>query len=211
VFKLNRDEFRREVAEAKDRIEDIISEPVRGHRAPAFSIMPQTSWALEVLAEEGFSYDSSIFPIAGRRYGWPDFRTEIHEIPLADGRCIIEAPLSTIRLFGRRFPVCGGGYLRHFPGFLTRWAMQKVQRERPAVLYTHPYEIEKPAPPLDVAHLDKTAASRTRRFHRLQQRNRDTVERKLISLLHEFEFAPLWEVINQVLDLRNRAHAHSPA
>ena len=73
IFKLTEEEFRREVADCKKLLEDTTSGPVLGHRAPAFSIMPETKWALEVLAEEGFEYDSSIYPIAGGRYGWPGF------------------------------------------------------------------------------------------------------------------------------------------
>lgn len=200
VFKLTPDAFRREVCDAKALIEDIAATPVQGHRAPAFSIIPDTGWALDVLAEAGFRYDASIFPIAGRRYGWPGFRPDIHEIVLASGRRIIEAPPSTLAILGKRLPAAGGGYLRHFPGGLTCWAIRRIQRCRPAIVYMHPYEIEAEVPPIDTTGLAPQAARRARRFHRMQVRNRHTVRHKVLRLLAEFEFAPLRTVIDQVLE-----------
>lgn len=199
IFKLTPETFRREVADAKARIEDLIGCPVIGHRAPAFSIMPETRWALDVLADVGIRYDSSIFPISGRRYGWPGFRPDIHTMTLDGGAEMIEVPLSTVSILGRRLPACGGGYLRHFPGFVTRWAFRRVQRKRPAVLYMHPYEVELSPPAIETGHLDPDAAQRAKRLHRLQLRNRHTVEAKVCALLSEFQFAPMREVIGQCL------------
>jgi polysaccharide deacetylase family protein (PEP-CTERM system associated) len=115
IFKLTPGEFREQIALAKSILEDAGGVEVVGHRAPAFSITPDTRWALDVLADVGFRFDSSIFPIAGRRYGWPGFRPDIHEITLQSGRTIIEVPMSTVSILGRALPACGGGYLRHFP------------------------------------------------------------------------------------------------
>jgi polysaccharide deacetylase family protein (PEP-CTERM system associated) len=128
VFKLTPESFRREVEIPKQMIEDLIGGPVRGHRAPAFSIMPKTAWALDILAELGFRYDSSIMPIHGRRYGWPGYPLDIHTHRLNDRRPLVEAPLSTVRLMGRQVPVGGGGYLRHFPLSFTRWGLRRIQR-----------------------------------------------------------------------------------
>ena len=199
VFNLTPDQFRKEVGNAKSLIEDMIGGRVEGHRAPAFSIVPKTRWALDVLAEVGFRYDSSIFPIKGRRYGWPGFPPDIHRVALDGGRSIIEAPLSTVSMFGRRLPACGGGYLRHFPGVFTRWAMRHMQRRRPAIVYLHPYEIELDCSRPDTSRLSITAACRARKFHWMQRRNRHTVERKVVRLLAEFQFGPLVEVIDRVL------------
>lgn len=204
VFKLNPDSFRREVADAKALIEDIAGSPVSGHRAPAFSIMPETSWALEVLADVGFEYDSSIYPIKGSRYGWPGFPLDIHEMQLEGGRRIIEAPLSTVSVFGRRFPSCGGGYLRHFPGFVTQYAISQVARLRPAIVYLHPYEVETDCPPIQMSHLSADRQLTVMKFHKLQLRNRSRVEGKVRALLRRFSFAPLRDVISDVL-----AHAGS--
>lgn len=199
VFKLTPESFRRDVCDSRARIEDAAGARVFGHRAAAFSIMPETAWALDVLADAGFQYDSSIFPIAGRRYGWPDFPPAIHWHTTPEGRRIIEAPLSTVSILGKRLPACGGGYLRHFPGFVTRLAIRRVQRKRPAIVYLHPYEIEFPMSPIDTAHLDPDAARRFNRFHRLQLRNRHTVEPKITVFLSQFKFAPLKSIIEREL------------
>jgi len=194
--------------DARARIEDAGGARAEGHRAPAFSIMPATKWALEILVDAGFAYDSSIFPIAGRRYGWPGFPRDIHVMKLESGRTIIEAPMSTVRFLGRLLPGCGGGYIRHFPAFVSRWAFRRVARERPAILYMHPYEIELGVPPLNTAGLEPDQAARVRRHHRLQLRNRSSVEGKLLGLLDRFRFAPLREVIEgQLARARERPSA----
>ena len=196
VFKLSPEEFRREIVEARSAIERISGVPVLGHRAAAFSIMPQTKWALAVLAEAGFHYDSSIFPIAGRRYGWPGFPRDIHQMQLDDKLSIIEAPLSTVSLFGRLpLPACGGGYLRHFPAAYTIWSVRHIQRQRPVIVYLHPYELELDCG-IDTSLVNAFTACRARLFHRLQLRNRHTVERKIVQLVSRFDFAPLSEVIS---------------
>ena len=199
VFKLTPAEFRDEVTRAKAVLEAITGAPVEGHRAPAFSIRPETRWALDVLAETGFRYDSSIYPIRGRRYGWPGFPLHIHTVELKDGRRIVEAPLSTVSILGKRLPACGGGYLRHFPTFVTVWAFRRIRRCRPVILYLHPYEIELDAPWPDMTGLDEPAVRRLQRFHKLQLRNRATVEGKIVRLLTLFPFAPLRDVIGDVL------------
>ena len=94
VFKLSRDEFAREAGDARKVLEDAAGAPIAGHRAPAFSIGPDTQWALEVLVELGFRYDSSVFPIRGRRYGWPGFPADIHEMTLPNGGRIVQAPMT---------------------------------------------------------------------------------------------------------------------
>lgn len=199
VFKLDRESFRKEVGDAKRLIERISGQKIRGHRAPAFSIMPNTAWALEVLAEEGFVYDSSIFPIKGKRYGWPGYPLSIQEVRLPNGRTIIEAPMSTVTVFGRRLPVCGGGYVRHFPAAYTRWAMKRVGRERPAIAYFHPYEIESTCGALDTSKVDRAAARNAQRAHAMQLINRRSMEGKIRGLMRQFDFAPLGEVIDHAL------------
>jgi polysaccharide deacetylase family protein (PEP-CTERM system associated) len=199
LFKLTPDTFRREIRDAKARIEDLAGAPCLGHRAPAFSIRQDTQWGLDVLADAGFRYDSSIYPIRGRRYGWAGFPKHIHEMTTPNGRRIIEAPPATVTLFGVDLPACGGGYLRHFPYAVTRAFMRRIQRARPAIVYIHPYEIETTDRPLDTAGLSRERAARALRFNRSQLRNRHTVGAKLERLLTEFEFAPLRDVIQQAL------------
>ena len=199
VFTQTPDQFRKEVADAKSVLEDRCGHAVRGHRAPAFSIIPQTRWALDILAELGFEYDSSIFPIKGRRYGWPGFPLDIHEMTLDGGRRIIEVPMSTVALLSRRWPVCGGGYLRHFPGWVTRWAMRRVIRERPAIVYVHPHEMDPTPVALDASAATLMSPRKLRMLHHMQMRRRATVGPKLDRLLKEFDFAPLSEIIAAVL------------
>ncbi len=205
VFNLSRDEFRRDVGDAKKRIEDIIGSETAGHRAAAFSIVPETQWALEVLIELGFRYDSSVFPFAGRRYGWPGFPRDIHKVRLPGGATIIEAPLSVVSVLGRTLPACGGGYLRHFPYALTRWAMRRVNRDRPAIVYMHPYETDTDPGPPEFERALASAPVAVRTFHRRQLRNRETVARKVARLLGEFDFVPVRNVIEAVLKTEDAA------
>lgn len=196
-FKMNVVEAMREVGDAKRLLEDILGREVYGHRAPAFSVRPDTAWALQVIADAGFLYDSSVMPCPGRRYGWPGFNRDIHRMNLADGRSLIEAPMSVVRLCGKNMPVCGGGYLQHLPYWFTEWAMRRVSRDRPVIVYVHPYEMDRSQPPAEYAVLLKTARLRTRLVYRLRERGRNTVERKLERLLSGHEFLPLIEVIKQ--------------
>ena len=203
LFKLTPDEFRKDVADAKKCIEDAAQSPALGHRAAAFSIRPDTRWGLEVLAELGFRYDSSVVPVAGSRYGWPGFPQDIHEVALRGGRSIIEAPLPALRILGRPIPVCGGGYLRHFPYWLTRWAMRRSGRLRPVIVYAHPYELDTRQPPVGFTEALAAGSAAARKHHARQLRNRSTVEGKLTRLLKEFRFGPLGAVIESVLGGRD--------
>ena len=200
IHRLTRERFREEVRDCKALLEDLSGMAIQGHRAPTFSITPQTRWALDILAEEGFKYDSSVFPFhRDERYGWADFPLDIHQMTLDNGRNIVEAPLPVVSILWKRLPACGGGYLRHFPYWYTRWAMSRVTRHRPAIVYLHPYDIDT-APPPDWLRKDlSTTGSRVRLYLSHQRRNRHTVERKLVRLLDTFSFAPLIEVIDQTL------------
>lgn len=200
VYKLTPEAFRKEVVDSKALIEDVSGTRVQGHRAPTFSITPDTRWALDVLAEEGFRYDSSIFPFRrNERYGWAGFPLDIHEMSLDGGRRIIEAPLPTVPLLWKRLPACGGGYIRHFPYWYTKWAIRRVARDRPAIVYLHPYDIDT-APTPKWLKEDLAAAGNPARFYLThQRRNRHTVERKFVRLLESFRFAPLVDVIKQAL------------
>lgn len=199
VFKLTEEQFRKEVSDCKKLLEDIISDSVLGHRAPAFSIMPQAQWALEVMVDEGFKYDSSVYPIKGKRYGWPGFNTAICEIELPSGRSIIEVPMSTVTVFGRNLPVAGGGYFRHFPYAVNKWAINRIHKTRPAIVYIHPYDFDTEPAILSTSHLGLPAKARALITHRLQLRNRKRMGEKLNKLLTHFEFASMKTVISQNL------------
>ena len=187
--------FRENVFEAKDRVEQAGGKRVLGHRAPTFSIGPSTGWAFEVLAECGFAYDSSVFPFQGARYGDPTAPTVPWGVKTPAGP-LVEVPLSVVTVLGRRIPVCGGGYLRHFPVAVTLAALRRLTAEgRPAVFFVHPYEMDERyeakvfLPPLPAA-----MGARYWLWRRLQYRNRARTERKLGRVLSEFRFRSIEEV-----------------
>jgi polysaccharide deacetylase family protein (PEP-CTERM system associated) len=192
---LTEEEFQCEVADCKKLLEDITSSQILGYRAPAFSIVPQTKWVLEILAQKGFKYDSSIYPISGRRYGWPGFSKGICKVDLPSGRSIIEVPLSTVTVLGKTLPAAGGGYIRHFPYTVTKWTMKRIQKARPAIVYMHPYEIDTEPRAFETTHLCDDDKKKVIRFHKLQMRNRNTVPKKIISLLSDFKFGTLAQII----------------
>lgn len=150
AFRQSRDEFRRDVAESVQRLADLTSERIAGYRAPIFSIVRENLWALDVLAELGLTYDSSIFPMRTGRYGIDGFdpRPGVYDLP--EGGRLTEIPLVFWQPGGRRVPVAGGGYLRLLPQFVLRWALDALDRTGQAfTLYLHPYEFD--PGPLDVA------------------------------------------------------------
>ncbi len=142
----DRGAFERDIAKAKRLLEDVAGVPVRGFRAPDFSITKQTLWAIDVLRELGFQYDSSIFPIGFHDvYGIGEWSPTILEV--APG--FWEFPLATFAVLGRTLPVAGGGYFRLYPFWLTRHAIRRINRSgQPAMIYLHPYEIGPVAPRL---------------------------------------------------------------
>ncbi len=197
IFNLSRDEFRNEAGDAKKLLENLSGQEVFGYRAPAFSIIPETKWALEVLAELGYKYDSSISPIIGKNYGWSGFKKEIHTMQLPNSQSIIEAPISTTSICGQDFAV-GGGYIRHFPYIFTKWAIRKVQKGQPAIIYIHPHEIDRTGvPKLPVESLRPENRRQNIKHHYLQLRNRHTMKKKIKKLLSDFQFTTLKDVISE--------------
>lgn len=134
-------QFRADIRCSKLILENLIGEKINGYRAPNFSIKPKTTWALDILAEEGFIYDSSIFPIKHKRYGivgWPPYPTQVQ---LPSGRKIIELPIGTLNLGGREWPVGGGGYHRLLSRYLICKVIRQVSKsDTPFMMYCHPYE-----------------------------------------------------------------------
>jgi len=143
-------EFQEDVRRARAAIEDAGGEKVLGYRAPTFSIVEKSLWAIEILAQEGFLYDSSVFPVWHDLYGMPQAPRFPFRWLCRDGRTLYEIPPLTVRVFGRNLPVAGGGYLRILPMWYTRWALRRIRRRdgQPAVVYFHPWEIDPGQPRL---------------------------------------------------------------
>jgi polysaccharide deacetylase family protein (PEP-CTERM system associated) len=153
IYTLTREQFRDDVRRAKAVIEDAGGCQVRGYRAPSFSIVRSSLWALDVLIEEGHAYDASIFPIHHDRYGIPDAPRTAHVIKRGAGE-IVEVPASTVRAGASNLPIAGGGYFRLLPYAFTRWGINRVNAAgEPVVFYIHPWEIDPAQPRLPVSRL----------------------------------------------------------
>ena len=153
IYTLTPDQFRADVRRAKAAIEDAGGCEVRGYRAPSFSVVRSSLWALDVLIETGHSYDASVFPIHHDRYGIPDAPRRPHVIERAAGT-IVEVPASTVRIAGTNLPIAGGGYFRVFPYAFTKWAIRRVNAAGdPAIFYIHPWEIDPEQPRLPVGRM----------------------------------------------------------
>src|SRR5712691_6302084 len=166
VYSLTPEEFRKDTRQAKHVIEDATGVGVTGYRAPSWSITKACLWALDILAEEGFAYDSSIYPIHHDLYGVPGAQRFPYTHALQGGRQLREFPPATIRLAGWNFPAAGGGYLRIFPLFYTEWAFRHIERKyrQPVVVYFHPWEIDPEQP-----RLPEKLRSRLRHYTNLRK------------------------------------------
>ena len=180
--------FREDLIRAKSTIEDQTGSRVTCFRAPSYSITSKTLWALEILAEFGFEYDSSIFPIRHDYYGIPDAPRFPHYWSLKSGARLLEFPPSTVRILGINVPIAGGGYLRLLPYKVTAWAIRRLNQkeDQPAMVYLHPWEIDPDQPRL--------VASWSSRFRQYQ--NLQTTEKKLMRLLDDFSWAPMSKVLS---------------
>ncbi len=197
--------YRESVFRAKDMVEQAGGVEVKGYRAVDYSISQETWYALDVLVEAGFKYDSSIFPFRGPRYGMSDATLSPHWIEPDNGGQLYEIPVSVANILGVRIPCGGGGYFRHLPLFLTRILLHSIQREgRPIVFYLHPCEIEftsamKPLP----GDLSPGQAAEIRKCHKSQVRNRKYSEKKLRRLFGKFRFDTMRNIFD--IDSLNRA------
>jgi polysaccharide deacetylase family protein (PEP-CTERM system associated) len=192
--------FREDVRKAKRLIEDAAGQPVGGFRAPSYSVTPRSLWAIDLLIQEGYWYDASIFPIRHDRYGIPVSARHAYAIDRPSGS-ILEVPGSTVRVGPLNLPVAGGGYFRLLPYWWTRWGIARVNRleRQPAVFYLHPWEID-PAQP-------RLPAGRLGRFR--HYRNLDKTEHRLRALLRDFRFAPIATLLNASVPI-DSAETYAP-
>jgi polysaccharide deacetylase family protein (PEP-CTERM system associated) len=192
VWQLSRDEFQEDTRRALGAIEDAGGRAVPGYRAPTFSIVPKSRWAVEILAQLGFVYDSSVFPIRHDLYGMPQAPRFPFKWRCGSGLFVYEVPLLTVRMLGWNFPVGGGGYLRILPMGYTRWALRRIRRRerQPAVVYFHPWEIDPGQP-----RLQGRWKSIFRHYFNLRR-----MEPRLAALLSQSRFVPLGEYLRRYLE-----------
>lgn len=195
VNRFTPESFAEDLRTSKDRLEQAGGQPVSGFRAPTFSVVRATAWAVDVLAEVGFTYDSSIFPVRHDRYGIPDApRTPF--IAVGREREILELPPATWRMLGQNLPVAGGGYFRLFPPFVMRAGLKQLaKRTTPAVgmLYFHPWEFDPEQPKLPLKRLSKwrTYVGIGKSFDRLDR------------LLMRYPFRRAVDVVNDLLKVKD--------
>jgi polysaccharide deacetylase family protein (PEP-CTERM system associated) len=185
------EQFRQDVRKARQCLIDLTQQPVVCYRAPSFSIMKSTLWALDVLAEEGFKIDSSIFPVHHDLYGIPD----AERFPHWRNR-LFEFPPATIRLATKNIGVAGGGYLRLLPYSVTKWAIRKINsaEAQPAMVYFHPWELDPDQPKI-------AAPLRSRLRHYTNLRG---MQKKIGCMLRDFRFSTVSEVCQGIIaDSRN--------
>lgn len=186
IFGMTMDEFRRKLSSAKSSLEDVSGQRVYGFRAPDFSIIKSSLWALDVLAEVGFLYDSSIYPIGIHDvYGIGDVEPFIHTLPNG----LIEFPLSTAHFFNKRVPFGGGGYFRLYPLFLTRFCISTLNKlGHPSMLYIHPYEVGPIIPKIS----ELSSYRKFRHYYNCRNGHERTKE-----ILQAFEFNSAIEILRK--------------
>ncbi|WP_343612627.1 XrtA system polysaccharide deacetylase [Novosphingobium sp.] len=179
VFTLGAERFAADLSESRKILEDAGGVAIKGYRAPSFSIDTRTPWAHPILAEQGYDYSSSVAPIAHDHYGWRDAPRFAFR-PLKDSD-LVEIPVTTVEVVGRRQAAGGGGFFRLFPYWFSQWALRRVNKVdgRPGVTYFHPWEIDPGQPRVAQA----SARSRLRHYTNL-----DVMAPKLERLVRDFQW-----------------------
>lgn len=186
IYRQSPETFRQETGRARRVLEDQAQSRIRGYRAATWSITRDSLWALDVLCDEDFEYDSSIFPTHHDFYGISDAPRAPHRLTLRSGGQLLEFPPSTLRFGTINVPVAGGGYFRVLPLAVTRWAMRRINGEGlPFLFYLHPWEIDPDQPRFKVG-----LKSRFRHYTNIAG-----CQYKLDVLLAEFPMGPVWEVL----------------
>lgn len=189
IYRQTPSEFREETRRAKRCLEDVVGQEVLGYRAASFSITRDSLWALDVLIDLGFEYDSSIYPIHHDHYGIPGASLELGKVEAPSRRTLVEFPMCVATLFGLRVPVSGGGYFRILPYWLTRAGLKQVNERarRPFPFYLHPWEVDPDQPRIKVDGLS----------HFRHYTNLGRCEERLRRVLGDFTFAPIRDVLKE--------------
>ena len=207
--KLSREEAYSDINDSKKLVTDIIGAPVFGYRAPYFSIDETNLYVLDILAELGFMYDSSIFPIKLKRYGIANFSKTDMLYNLPCGKEIVELPLTVAPFNGKDIPIAGGGYMRAFPGFFLNRMFRKLNnRHQNVMLYMHPYEFDTKRIDCSTNYPETGSYSTAKTFLINLRWNlfRNTISNKLRSILKQYEFITCLKKAEYV-----KSNAHSPA
>ena len=186
IYRQTPDQFRQETRQSKQLLEDLTGKPVHGYRAASYSITGDSLWALDILAECGFRWDSSIFPVHHDNYGIPGSPSMPYILKTDNASVLQEFPLTTANVFGFPVPAAGGGYFRQFPYPLFRYLFNRASGfgTRPQIFYLHPWEIDPHQPRFSNAGW----LSRFRHYTNL-----DKCEQRLERLLQDFRFGTVTE------------------
>jgi polysaccharide deacetylase family protein (PEP-CTERM system associated) len=187
IYRQTQQEFREETGRAKSFLEDLVGQAVLGYRAASFSMTRRSLWALDVLIDLGFRYDSSIFPLRHDIYGLPGATPEPNHLQAPSGRTLVEFPMSAASFFGVPVPVSGGGYFRILPYWVTRAGLKQINERarRPFTFYLHPWEMDTGQPRIRVGLF-----SRFRHYTNLAR-----CEARLRLLLRDFAFTSMHEAL----------------
>jgi len=192
VYKQKPSEFAEDIKKSIGVITDSTGQKIYGFRAPIFSIVEKSMWALDILLEQGLIYDSSIYPVLNYRYGVVSNQRFIHNLSTPGSNSIIEIPIAAARYFNMNFPVGGGAYLRILPYRVIKTGLKSINKEGfPFVFYIHPWEIDPDHPRIDLPF----RISATHYF------NLKSTKKKLRKLFNDFKFAPIEEVFSKQLGL----------
>jgi len=185
IFRLSKEQFGEEISRTNEAVFKVTRKHPIGFRAPIFSIIKESYWALDILARNGYKYDSSIYPTLKYRYGKIKADRFRHEITTESNLKIVEIPVATAKFLRVNLPVGGGAYFRVWPYAVTKWAFSGLNKQgRPGVFYMHPWEIDPDQPKIELpARLSLT------HYHRL-----GSTEKKLHKLLDDFRFSTMADV-----------------
>lgn len=195
IWRMTPQEFRQDTARAVAAIEQAAGTRVSGYRAPTFSLVRKTLWAVEILAEQGFLYDASVYPVQHDLYGMPDAPRFPFIWETQQGLKLYEFPSTTVRVLGHTLPAAGGGYLRILPLWYSRWAINQVSgnENKPVVVYFHPWELDPNQP-----RIPAKWKSRLRHYTNLK-----SMEKRLASLLSSFRFGRMGDVLQAEIARRD--------
>lgn len=193
IYNQSKKEFAEETIRSKSLLEDISGKKVNGYRAASYSITRSSLWALDILAEAGFEYDSSIFPVVHDRYGLPGSPESIYYFETESGQKLIEYPLTTVKIGPLTLPMAGGGYFRLYPYWFTRLNLARLNKKtrKPFIFYLHPWEIDAKQPKIQASMLSKF-----RHYNNL-----DKCEGRLEKLLSFFKFTSVQDVLDKQKDI----------